>query len=50
MGKVKAEISAQTYEVDARAVADAILRRIRMVRLARRELANEPGRNRQPAR
>jgi hypothetical protein len=46
MSKVRAAISARTYEVDPQAVAEAILRRAKMLRLARRQLANESGRSR----
>lgn len=44
VSQVKAKIAADDYKVDAGLVAEEILRRLRFVRWARRELAPPAGR------
>ncbi len=48
MTKLKAQVSEREYAVDSALVAEEILRKLRMIKWARRELVSEPGQNPQP--
>ena len=48
MTKLKTQVAGHAYNVDPALVAEEILRKLRMIRWARQELASEPDRSRQP--
>ena len=48
MTKLAKQVADHEYTVDSAQVAEEIIRKLRMIRWARHELVNEPGRTRQP--
>lgn len=48
MMKLKTQVAEHTYAVDSTLVAEEILRKLRMIKSARHELASEPGRTPRP--
>jgi hypothetical protein len=48
MTKLKSEVATRQYNVDSALVAEEILRKLRMIKWARRELVSESGQNHQP--
>jgi hypothetical protein len=48
MTKLKTQVAEHDYNIDSSLVAEEILRKLKMIRWARHELASEPGRSHQP--
>lgn len=48
MTRLKTKIAKHDYEVEAELVAEEIIRKVRLIRLARRQLVSGPGRNPEP--
>ena len=48
MTKLKTQVAEHSYDVDSSLVAEAIIRKLRMVKWARHELVSEPGRTHHP--
>ena len=48
MTKLKTQVAEHSYEVDSSLVAEAIIRKLRMVKWARHELVSESGRTHHP--
>lgn len=47
MTKLKTQVAEHSYDVDSSLVAEEILRKLKMIKWARHELASEPGRTHQ---